>query len=170
MTSAVILTDVDKGVIYQNRKPVIVEQIRHLKQMVPEVMVITDSPMDYLPAVQSAARILSYYNHRGSVLAGLHTALTLCKETDIWLLHESMECLPRKSLLYYLQQEKQQVKEPAIILPNKKSGPYYGLYDKKLLPMLNDALQNVNSLENILDFACYARQARGELEFMQMNK
>ncbi|MFC0187922.1 hypothetical protein ACFFJY_06445 [Fictibacillus aquaticus] len=157
MTSAVILTDRHAGVALENNKPVILNYVQQLKKITPEIIIISDSPMDYLPFVKSSARILSYYKHEGSVLSGLHTALTLCKEKDIWLLHENIK-LPPLRLLKHLQHEKRKLRNPNLILPfGSCSSPYYGIYDKMLLPMIAEAHYTNSRINDLLRVACFAQ-------------
>jgi hypothetical protein len=65
--------------------------------------------------------------------------------------------MPHLSLLEHLQREKQRMRNPNLILPKRSCiSPFYGIYDKKLLPLIIEALKHSSSMENVFRLACCA--------------
>src|SRR5690242_19745844 len=69
---------------FRNEK-LVHRQIRILKEICKEIIVVTNEPRTFLPIIDSGVRIITdFYENKGP-LGGMHAALSLASHTNVWM-------------------------------------------------------------------------------------
>ncbi|WNQ10912.1 NTP transferase domain-containing protein [Paenibacillus aurantius] len=147
MLTGVILTGMDPlGASRTDAAEVLLlRQIRSMRKVCGELIVMTEEPRRLLPVVDRSVRLLSGYYAGKAPLAHLHAALSLSLGERLWVVSGSRPLLSPKAaerlLAYGAGQEWE------ALLPEKAGAvyPLPGLYRKACLPAVSALLEKGES-------------------------
>ncbi|MCZ8515254.1 molybdenum cofactor guanylyltransferase [Paenibacillus filicis] len=75
-----------KALLPFHQEKLVHRQIRRLKQVCTEIILVTNDPKTFLPLVDSDVRIITdYYSGKGP-LGGMHAGLSLANHVNVWLI------------------------------------------------------------------------------------
>ncbi|ANY68971.1 hypothetical protein BBD42_22645 [Paenibacillus sp. BIHB 4019] len=74
-----------KGLLPFINESIVERQIRTMKQLCDEVILVTNDPRSFLPILGSSVRIITDYIPNKGPLSGMHAAFTLATHADIWV-------------------------------------------------------------------------------------
>lgn len=105
-------------------------QIRMLCGLCEEIIVVTNQPTLYLPVVDRSIRIITDYYPGKGPLSGMHAALALSRNQDVWIVGCDMPFISADAALA-MRELKAAAKCDAVIpVINGRSHPLHGIYSK----------------------------------------
>ncbi|WP_256757407.1 molybdenum cofactor guanylyltransferase [Cohnella sp. WQ 127256] len=139
--------------LFQNER-LIHRQIRQLKQICDEIILVTNEPKTFLPLIDSDVRIITdYYCDKGP-LAGIHAGLSLAQYPDVWLVGCDMPFLSARAAQFMLDLKRQSDNDAVIPYIDGRLHPLHGIYDKRsvnLIPsLLNKGQYRVGGFLDII--------------------
>jgi len=115
-------------------------QVRMLKSLCREVIIVTNEPKLYLPILGNSVRIITDYFPGKGQLGGMHAALSLSTSNHLWIVGSDMPFLSAKAAGLM-----QSLMEPEIdaVIPHYGNESYmlHGIYHKRCLAQVSAALE-----------------------------
>lgn len=107
-------------------------QVRMLKSLCREVIVVTNEPKTYLPILGSSVRIITDYFPGMGQLGGMHAALSLSTSNRLWVVGSDMPFLSAKAASLM---ESQMEPDTDAVIPRygNESHMLHGIYHKRCL-------------------------------------
>ena len=138
---------------FQNEK-LIQRQIRRMKQLCTEMILVTNEPGVFLPLVRNDVRIITdYYTGKGP-LGGMHAAFSLSQYADIWLVGCDMPFISPQAAKLMLDKKRKMNCDAVIPCVDGRLQPLHGIFDKrcaKTIPeMLNKGMHKVGSFLDLI--------------------
>jgi len=136
MTGAILAGGARGGVSWAQRslmeidgEAAIDRQIRSMRELCREIIVVTDSPKPLLKALDSSVRLITDYHTERGPLGGIHAALYLSKYEQIWIAGCN---LPYLSAAAARKLWRQRTPTARAVIPIVRSQPIalHGIYDK----------------------------------------
>lgn len=138
-----VLTEVDGEALIDR-------QIRTMRELCREIIVVTDTPRPLLKALDASIRIITDYHTERGPLGGIHAALYLAKYEKIWI----AACeLPNLSAAAARKLWEHRTPAARAVIPIVRSQPIalHGIYDKSCAEAVNRQLMmNQTSLDAFL--------------------
>jgi molybdopterin-guanine dinucleotide biosynthesis protein A len=125
-------------------------QIRLMKKVCDEIIVVTNTPKLFLPLLGSSVRIITDYFPGKGPLSGMHAALHLSKYTNVWVVGGDMPFISPEVAERCLNCKKagDDAIVPAI---GGKICALHAIYDKRCASSSSELLKNgVTSLNELL--------------------
>lgn len=116
-------------------------QVRMLKNICREVIIVTNEPKLYLPILGNSVRIITDYFPGKGQLGGMHAALSLSTSNHLWIVGSDMPFLSGRAagLMDSLMEP-----ETDAVIPHYggESHPLHGIYHKRCLAQVSAALEH----------------------------
>lgn len=105
-------------------------QIAQMKTVCEEIIVVTNQPNLFLPVLDRSIRIITDYFPSKGPLSGMHAALSLARNPDVWIVGCDMPFISAKAAEALLNL-KQSVKcDAAVPVIDGRTHPLHGIYSK----------------------------------------
>ncbi|WP_341278053.1 molybdenum cofactor guanylyltransferase [Paenibacillus sp. FSL H8-0537] len=134
-----------KGLLPFVNESIVERQIRTMKQLCAEVILVTNDPRSYLPILGSSIRIITDYIPGKGPLSGMHAALTLATHSDIWVVGCDMPLISSAVAEQLWKVKRERRSAAAVPSMAGKLHPLHGVYDKR----------SAGEIEKLLDIKEY---------------
>ncbi|MCZ8518172.1 MULTISPECIES: molybdenum cofactor guanylyltransferase [Paenibacillus] len=115
-------------------------QVRLMRTVCSELIIVTNDPRAYLRQVDESVRIITdYIPHKGP-LSGLHAGLTLARGGQVWAVGCGMPFLSPEAAALLLE-HKQSGAEAALPRIGNRIHPLHGIYDRACGRRIGELLQ-----------------------------
>lgn len=105
-------------------------QITQLKSVCDEIIVVTNQPNLFLPVLDRSIRIITDYFPSKGPLSGMHAALSLARNPDVWIVGCDMPFISAQAA-QALREQKDSIKCDAVVpVIDGKTHPLHGVYSK----------------------------------------
>jgi molybdenum cofactor guanylyltransferase len=145
-----------KALLTVHHEKMVERQIRTLKQLCSEVILVTNEPKTYLPFIDPDVRIITDYFPGQGPLAGMHAGLSLARHDDVWIVGCDMPYLSEHAAMLMLSRKRERSSDAVVPSIGGRIHPLHGIYDKRcadpIASMLNREQRRVNAL---LDYIAY---------------
>lgn len=146
----------NKALLPFSNEILIQRQIRIMKQICIEIILVTNDPRSFLPLLGDSIRIITDYIPGKGPLSGMHAAFTLSNNDDIWVVGCDMPFISNYAA-ELMWKRKQELNCDAVIpFIAGKLYPLHGIYHKrcvnKILKMLDLGEYRVNELLNVIHY------------------
>lgn len=105
-------------------------QIREMKTICDEVIVVTNQPGIFLPVLDRSIRIITDYFPSKGPLSGMHAALSLARHSEVWIVGCDMPFLSAEAAKAMLELKKAMKCDAVVPLVDGKTHPLHGVYSK----------------------------------------
>ncbi|MDF2924123.1 MAG: hypothetical protein K0R57_3037 [Paenibacillaceae bacterium] len=105
-------------------------QIKYLKMMCDEVIVVTNQPNVFLPVLDRSVRIITDYFPSKGPLSGMHAALSLARNQDVWIVGCDMPFISPQAAQLSWELKKTLKCDAVVPVIDGKTHPLHGLYSK----------------------------------------
>lgn len=143
----------NKALFTFHGEALIQRQVRTMKQLCSEVIVVTNNPMDYLPLLDSSVRIITDYVAGKGPMSGMHAAFTLAKKKLLWLVACDMPFINTSAAKLLLQNK--MYNDACLPYVDGRLHPLFGIYDKGCLPKITESIEL--GRYRLVDFLNYIR-------------
>ncbi|MFC0471524.1 molybdenum cofactor guanylyltransferase [Halalkalibacter kiskunsagensis] len=131
---------------------VIERQVRQMKKICDEVILVTNNPYVYLPILGNSIRVITDYYKGSGTLSGMHAAFSLAKNESLWIVTSDMPYVCAEIISYMLDVKNKT--DIQIIAPEWRGNLhlYHGIYDRSCLDVTKELVENDQlGLMNILE-------------------
>ncbi|MBC8080165.1 MAG: molybdenum cofactor guanylyltransferase [Gorillibacterium sp.] len=115
-------------------------QVRMLKSICSEVIIVTNEPKTYLPILGSSVRIITDYFSGKGQLAGMHAAMSLSTSDHLWLVNGDMPFISAKAAKYMNEELTPDV-DAVVPQFDGQLYPLHGVYHKSCVQAVSSALE-----------------------------
>lgn len=105
-------------------------QIKLLKTVCDEIIVVTNQPGVFLPLLDRSIRIITDYYPSKGPLSGMHAALSLASNQEVWIVGCDMPFISPQAAQALWQLKKTLKCDGVIPLIDGRTHPLHGLYSK----------------------------------------
>jgi molybdenum cofactor guanylyltransferase len=120
----------EKALLPFSGELLIQRQIRTLSEVCEEIIVVTNEPTLFLPVLDRSIRIITDYYPGKGPLSGMHAALALARNPEVWIVGCDMPFLS-SSAATAMQELKATLKCDAVVpVIEGRSHPLHGIYSK----------------------------------------
>jgi molybdenum cofactor guanylyltransferase len=105
-------------------------QIKLMKTMCDEIIVVTNQPGMFLPLLDRSIRIITDYFPSKGPLSGMHAALSLARNQDVWVVGCDMPFISPEAAQALLELKKTMKCDAVVPVIEGKTHPLHGLYSK----------------------------------------
>lgn len=105
-------------------------QIRLMKELCEEVIVVTNQPEVFLPLLDRSIRIITDYYPSKGPLSGMHAALSLARSPDVWIVGCDMPFISAEAASVQWDLKKSMNCDAVVPVISDKTHPLHGLYSK----------------------------------------
>lgn len=145
-----------KALLTVHHEKLIERQVRILKQLCSEVILVTNEPKTYLPFVDSDVRIITDYFPGQGPLAGMHAGLSLAQYEDVWIVGCDMPYLSIQAATLMLGRKRERGSDAVIPSVEGRLHPLHGIYDKRCADQIASMLtRNQRRVNAFLDDIAY---------------
>lgn len=121
---------VHKALLPFREEKMIHRQLRELKKVCSEIILVTNEPRTFLPLVNNEIRIITdFYPDKGP-LGGIHAALSLSSCSNVWIVACDMPFVSPEAAQTLLAVKSERGVEAAVPYFNERMYPFHGVYDK----------------------------------------
>lgn len=122
-------------------------QIKQMKKICDEILIVTNEPINYLPYVPRDIRIITDYYKGYGPLGGMHAALSLSTTQYVWITACDMPFLSLKATSYMYNILRKTDCDAVIPISNEKKHYLNALYNKNanvyLTKILNERSHDI---------------------------
>ena len=127
---------VHKALLPFRGEKIIHRQLRELKKICSEIILVTNEPRTFLPLVDSEIRIITdFYPDKGP-LGGIHAALSLSSHSNVWIVACDMPFVSSMAAQALLAVKTERGAEAAVPYINDKMYPFHSIYDKSCVEQI----------------------------------
>lgn len=120
----------EKALLPFSGELLIQRQIRTMSEVCEEIIVVTNQPTLFLPILDRSIRIITDYYPGKGPLSGMHAALTLSRNPEVWIVGCDMPFLSAGAASA-MQELKAALKCDAVVpVIEGRSHPLHGIYSK----------------------------------------
>ncbi|WP_181592926.1 molybdenum cofactor guanylyltransferase [Paenibacillus sp. YN15] len=120
----------EKALLPFSGELLIQRQIRTMSEVCEEIIVVTNQPTLFLPILDRSIRIITDYYPGKGPLSGMHAALTLSRNPEVWIVGCDMPFLSAGAATA-MQELKAALKCDAVVpVIEGRSHPLHGIYSK----------------------------------------
>ncbi|AFC28659.1 molybdopterin-guanine dinucleotide biosynthesis protein A [Paenibacillus mucilaginosus 3016] len=116
-------------------------QVRLMRTVCSELMIVTNDPKSYLRQVDESVRIITDYIPGKGPLSGLHAGLTLARGEQVWAVGCGMPFLSPKAAQLLLEQKNRGF-DAAFPRVENMIYPLHGIYDRSCGKRIGELLQS----------------------------
>jgi molybdenum cofactor guanylyltransferase len=119
-------------------------QVQEMRKVCNEIILVTNEPRTYLPYLPSDVRIITDYYKDVGPLAGIHAALSLSKNENIWVVGNGMPYISFKVALIMMKHSNNTTN--LVVIPTKDLKPYllHSIWNKNALPLIQYTIEEFN--------------------------
>ncbi|MFD2328479.1 molybdenum cofactor guanylyltransferase [Cohnella sp. GCM10020058] len=119
-----------KALLPIQEEAMIVRQVREMRKLCKEIIVVTDTPKPFFDVLDSSVRIITdYYPGRGP-LGGMHSALRLARNPLVWIVGSDMPFVSAEEARRLMTGFSDGV-QAVIPIACERPVPLHGLYDSR---------------------------------------
>lgn len=128
------------GLIRLNDETLIEKQVREMKRICEEIILVTDRPSSYLPVLGNSIRIITNYFKGSETLSAVHAALSLAKNDYLWIVTPDMPFLSSAAIEVMFRVKKQ---DGQLIIPecNGSLQLFHSLYSRSCIDVTTQLLE-----------------------------
>lgn len=132
-------------------EPLIQRQIREMRALCSEVIVVTNTPKPFYGVIDSSVRLITDFFPDCGPLGGIHAALHLARHKDVWIAGGNMPLLSAEAAKRLLSRRDDSC-SAAVPIVRGRPLPLHALYDKKCAENAARMLSNGQTrLESFLE-------------------
>lgn len=105
-------------------------QIKRLKDLCDEIIVVTNQPQIFLPVLDRSVRIITDYFPSKGPLSGMHAALSLARNNDVWIVGCDMPFICPQAAQSLWELKKTLKCDGVIPVIDGRTHPLHGVYSK----------------------------------------
>jgi molybdenum cofactor guanylyltransferase len=105
-------------------------QIAQMKQVCEEIIVVTNQPSLFLPVLDRSIRIITDYFPSKGPLSGMHAALSLARNPDVWIVGCDMPFLSGSAAHALWELKKTINCDATVPVIDGRTHPLHGIYSK----------------------------------------
>lgn len=105
-------------------------QIALLRLLCDEIIVVTNQPSVFLPVLDRSVRIITDYFPSKGPLSGMHAALSLARNSDVWIVGCDMPFISPKAAQALWDMKKSAKCDATVPVIDGKTHPLHGIYSK----------------------------------------
>jgi molybdenum cofactor guanylyltransferase len=120
-----------KALLTCSEEKLIERQIREMKLLCREVIVVTNEPRLFLPILGGTVRIITDFFSGKGPLGGMHAALSLASYSQVWAVGCDMPFISADAADFLWKRKSLSDVEAAIPSVDGKPQPFHGIYDKR---------------------------------------
>ncbi|MEV2751601.1 molybdenum cofactor guanylyltransferase [Paenibacillus larvae] len=135
------MQSVEKGLLPINQENLVQRQIRLMKEVCSEIILVTNSPRKYLPVLGSSVRIITDYISGNGPLCGMHAAFSLCKNDLLWVVGCDMPFISPKAVQVMLEKHRTNLWDVIIPFIHNKYHMLHGIYRKQVLRSISSCIE-----------------------------
>ncbi|SFK77855.1 molybdopterin-guanine dinucleotide biosynthesis protein A [Paenibacillus sp. 1_12] len=134
----------NKSLLLLGEEAIIVRQIRIMRELCSEVIIVTNTPKPFLRVVDASVRIITDYIPGKGPLSGMHAGITLSRNRSAWVVGCDMPFLSPAAAELMLRKKKAGLDA---IIPWFKGvmHPLHGIYDRDCAGHIWTLLKNQDS-------------------------
>lgn len=129
-----------KALLSYRSEKLVHRQIRLLRELCSEIIIVANEPRIFLPIVDKSVRIISDYYTGMGPLAGMHAALSLARHDRVWLVGSDMPFISAHAAELMLNRMREGNCHAVIPYLEERLHPLHGIYDKRLAPNIEAEL------------------------------
>ncbi|MFC0560203.1 molybdenum cofactor guanylyltransferase [Halalkalibacter alkalisediminis] len=142
------------GLLKIGEETVIERQVREMKKVCQEIILVTNQPHSYLPILGGSIRMITDYYKGSGTLSGMYAALSLAKNDTLWVVTPDMPFISMDAMTQMLAEKDQS--DVQLVVPEWEGNLqlYHAIYDRSCLEATQklveqDQLGIMNLLEHI---------------------
>ncbi|HWO96751.1 MAG TPA: molybdenum cofactor guanylyltransferase [Bacillus sp. (in: firmicutes)] len=164
-----MLHDTPKSFLPLSNGNVLDYQLREMKKICKEIIIVTNTPEAFLQHVPRDIRIITDYFKNSGALGGMYSALSLSQNPFVWVTACGMPFISSKGAAYMSKLCQEQNKDAALPVLHTKTYPFHGIYHKRALPAVKAQIQFKNgSLESLLNTLNWIEVSESHLHSMNI--
>lgn len=119
-----------KALLPLQEEAVILRQVREMRKLCKEIIVVTDTPKPFFDVLDNSVRIITdYYPGRGP-LGGMHSALRLARNPLVWIVGSDMPFISADEARRLMTGFTDDI-QAVIPIVRERPIPLHGLYDSR---------------------------------------
>jgi molybdopterin-guanine dinucleotide biosynthesis protein A len=119
----------NKSLLMLGNETLLERQIRIMRELCSEIIIVTNTPRSFLRRVDASVRIITDYMPGKGPLSGMHAGLTLSVNQNAWIVGCDMPFLSPKAARLMLLKKKKGI-EAIIPWLQESMFPLHGIYDR----------------------------------------
>jgi molybdopterin-guanine dinucleotide biosynthesis protein A len=123
------INDGKRSLLMLGEEVLIQRQVRIMRSICSEVIIVTNNPRDFLKKVDESVRIITEYIPNKGPLSGMHAGLMLSRNQNAWIVSCDMPFLSPEAAQLMLKQKLEGI-EAIIPWVNNFVHPLHGIYDR----------------------------------------
>jgi molybdopterin-guanine dinucleotide biosynthesis protein A len=144
-------------------------QLREMKKICNEIIIVTNTPETFLQHVPRDIRIITDYFKNSGELGGMYSALSLSQNPFVWVTACGMPFISSKAAAYMSRLGQEQNKDAVIPVFSAKTYPFHGIYHKRTLPAVKAQIHFKNgSLERLINTLNWTGVTENDLHSMNI--
>lgn len=148
----------NKALLTFSNERLIERQIRFMKPICDEIIVVTNDPRSLLPILGNTVRIITDYIPGKGPLSGMHAAFTLSKSSVMWVVGCDMPFISHRAAEWMWKQQQELQCDAVIPYISNKYHSLHGIYHKNCIHAISDLLnQNQYQLKELFKNIRYER-------------
>lgn len=120
-----------KALLAFHHEKLVQRQIRLMKQICAEIILVANEPRTFLPHVDSDIRVITDYYPGTGPLGGMHAAFSLAGHANIWLVGCDMPFISPKAAKLMLDLKEERNSGAVVPCIDDRLHPLHGIYDKR---------------------------------------
>jgi molybdenum cofactor guanylyltransferase len=138
------IKDRKKSLIPIGNSILLMVQIQEMRKVCNEIILVTNEPRKFLPYLPTDVRIITDYYKDIGPLAGIHAALNLSKNENIWVVGSGMPFISFKVALIMMEHSNNTTN--LAVIPTKNLQPYllHSIWNKNALPLVEYTIEELN--------------------------
>jgi molybdopterin-guanine dinucleotide biosynthesis protein A len=143
----------NKSLLMLGAEKLILRQVRIMRELCSEIIIVTNTPRPFLRTVDESVRIITDYIPGKGPLSGMHAGLTLSRNPNTWVVGCDMPFLSPRAAELMLHKKKEGIEA---IIPWLQGAihPLHGIYDRDCAGHIWTLLKNqdtqLSSLRKVL--------------------
>lgn len=105
-------------------------QVARLREICDEIIVVTNQPSLFLPVLDRSVRIITDYFPSKGPLSGMHAALSLARNPDVWIVGCDMPFLSAEAAKELVEMKMSLKCDAVVPVIDGKTHPLHGVYSK----------------------------------------
>lgn len=130
----------NKALLSFSNEYLIQRQIRLMHPICKEMIIVTNDPKAFQMIKCDTIRIITDEIAGKGPLSGMHSALSLCTESDLWVVGCDMPFISSDAAKYLWEYKKAHSFDAVIPIIDDREQPLHGIYDKSCLSLVTSLL------------------------------
>ena len=142
------------GLLKLGEETVVERQIREMKKVCKEIILVTNEPLSYLPILGKSIRMITDYYKGSGALSGMHAALSLAKNDTLWVVTPDMPFISIDAITQMMAEKEQSGVQLVVPEWDGNLQLFHAIYDRSCLEATQklveqDQLGMMNLLEHV---------------------